>query len=104
MARMLKGSKIASAVNVTNEDVKKYFTEHEAMISTDVHLLGIRFADEGEAAKAYARVKCDSFEAVVREKFAHAPKGKTAPWDMGFSSLEPDTGRMGGRRLRTEKG
>jgi len=84
MARMMKGSKIASAVNVTNEDVKKYFTEHEAMISTDVHLLGIRFPDEGEAGKAYERMKSESFEAVAREKFARAPKGKTAPWDMGF--------------------
>jgi parvulin-like peptidyl-prolyl isomerase len=84
MARMMKGSKIASAVNVTNEDVKKYFTEHEAMISIDVHLLGIRFPDEGEAGKAHERMKSDSFEAIVREKFAHAPKGKTAPWDMGF--------------------
>jgi parvulin-like peptidyl-prolyl isomerase len=84
MARLMKGSKIASAVNVTNEDVKKYFTEHEAMIANDIHLFGIRFTDEGEARTAYERMKSESFEAVARGKFASVPKGKTAPWDMGF--------------------
>lgn len=84
MARILKGSKIASSINVTNEEVKKYFTEHEAMISTDIHLLGIRFPDVEQARTAYERMKSGSFEEVAREKFANAPKGKKALWDMGF--------------------
>jgi len=84
MARMMKGSRIASAVNVTNEDVKKFFTEHEAMISSDLHLFGIRFPDEGEARTAYERMKSEPCETVAREKFSRVPKGKTAPWDMGF--------------------
>jgi parvulin-like peptidyl-prolyl isomerase len=84
MARMLRGSKIASSVNVTNEDVKKYFTEHEAVISTDLHLLGIRFPDEEQARTASERMKTEPFEAVAREKFTHAAGGKTTPWDMGF--------------------
>jgi parvulin-like peptidyl-prolyl isomerase len=84
MARMLKGSKIVSSVNVTNDDVKKYFAEHEAMIATDLHLLGIRFPDEGQARTASERMKSESFETVAREKFAHAPRGKAVPWDMGY--------------------
>jgi peptidyl-prolyl cis-trans isomerase C len=84
MARLMKGSKIASTVNITNEDVKKYFSEHEAMIANDLHLFGIRFPEEGEARAAYERMKSESFEAVAREKFARLPKGKAAPWDMGF--------------------
>lgn len=84
MARMLKGSKITSSVNVTNDDVRKYFAEHEAMIATDLHLLGIRFPDEGQARTAYERMKSESFETVANEKIAHAPRGKTVPWDMGY--------------------
>lgn len=85
MARSIRNTQIAATVAVTNEDVKKYYAEHEAAISTDLHLLGIQFPDEVQARAAYERIKGGaSFETIAREKFAHLPKGKAVPWDMGF--------------------
>jgi hypothetical protein len=85
MARQIRNTQIAATVAVTNEDVKKYYAEHEAVISTDLHLFGIQFPDETQARAAYERIKGGAtFETIAREKFSRLPKGKSAPWDMGF--------------------
>jgi peptidyl-prolyl cis-trans isomerase C len=85
MARQIRNTQIASTVAVTNEDVKKYYEEHEATISLDQHLLGIQFPDDAQARAAYERIKGGaSFETIAREKFARLPKGKTVPWDRGY--------------------
>jgi parvulin-like peptidyl-prolyl isomerase len=68
-----------------HDDVKKYFDEHAEMISTDLHLGAIRFSNEDEARSSLEQIKSGTpFDTVAKEKSPSAPKGKTAPWDMGY--------------------
>ena len=85
MARRISNSRIAATVEVTYEDVKKYYAEHKPEISADLHLIVVQFADEGQARDALRRIKAGApLETVAKELYPGVSNGKTVPWDRGF--------------------
>jgi hypothetical protein len=94
IARRVRDTQIAAKTIVTDQDIKDYYDKHVEEIGTDLHLGLLHFATEAEAKNALTRIRTGiPFEKIADEKFAHAPKGKTRPGDMGFmhwSQINPD--------------
>jgi hypothetical protein len=94
IARRVIDTQIAAKTIVTDQEIKDYYDKHVEEIGTDLHLGLLHFATEAEAKDALTRIRSGiSFEKIADEKFAHVPKGKARPWDMGFmhwNQINPD--------------
>jgi len=87
MARLIYNTEIASKVNITDEEMKKYFVENASRIRTELHLLQLTFSDSAQAEQAATRVlQGTPFEELARERFPGMKfaKGQRPPWDLGF--------------------
>jgi hypothetical protein len=78
---------IADKAQVTEEDVKRFYTTNEAHLKTSIHVLQLLFRDENLAQQALAKIKAGSaFEVVAAQQFSVLPESAQKPWDLGFLS------------------
>jgi hypothetical protein len=76
---------IADKAQVTEEDVKRFYTTNEAHLKTSIHVLQLLFRDENLARQALAKIKSGSaFEVVAAQQFSVLPESAQKPWDLGF--------------------
>jgi parvulin-like peptidyl-prolyl isomerase len=80
MERQIRNTQVAAKVEV-NDDVKKL----RRAWGDDLDRLPPAQYAEDEARSSLEQIKSGTpFDTVAKEKSPSAPKGKTAPWDMGY--------------------
>jgi parvulin-like peptidyl-prolyl isomerase len=85
LARRVRNTQVAAFVEVTDEDVKQYYAGNKTTLSTDVHLLVLRFADEASARRARNEMsEGKPFETVLVNTDAASEPTKPAVQDLGF--------------------
>ncbi len=76
---------IAGRAKISEADAKKYYTENDARIRTELHVWQILRRKEGLIEQALNDIEHGtSFEEVARRQFPKLPKTAGAPWDLGY--------------------
>jgi peptidyl-prolyl cis-trans isomerase C len=92
MTRRVFNTQIAAKVNITNKDVKDYYTKNESKITTDLHLGMLTFSTREAADEALKKIRGGAkFEAVAAETAGPGnPRmpGNEKPWDMGYTTWD----------------
>ncbi len=92
MNRRVFNTQIAAKVNITNDDVKNYYTKNESRITTDVHLGMLTFSSKEAAEAALKKIRGGAtFESVAAETVGAAKAaipGNLKPWDMGYTTWD----------------
>jgi parvulin-like peptidyl-prolyl isomerase len=92
MTRRVFTSLVASKVNISDQDVKEYYTKNQDKITTDLHLGMLTFNSRDAAETALKKIKGGaSFESVADETGGRTPSGAPGAkktWDMGYSTWD----------------
>jgi len=87
MARRVYNTEIASKIEVTTEDARRYYDAHAEEISTELHLGVITFSNGGDANRELNAIREGTpFEEVARRIMGGESVRGREPWDLGFVS------------------
>lgn len=92
MTRRVFNQEVASKVSIGTDDVKRYYDNNKAKISTDLHLGMLSFGSKEAAEETLKKIRAGaSFESVAgaaaTEVHGPAAAGK-ATWDLGFTGWD----------------
>jgi peptidyl-prolyl cis-trans isomerase C len=90
MTRRVFNQEVAAKVNVGSDEVKRYYDQNKARISTDLHLGMLSFGTKEAAEEALGKIKTGaSFESLAGAAAHHsgAPGGNSS-WDLGFTGWD----------------
>lgn len=76
---------LASRATVPEPEVRAWFEQNRAVVTSEVHVLQILTRTRAAAEKASAALEAGRpFEEVARDLLPGLPAGTGAPWDLGF--------------------
>jgi parvulin-like peptidyl-prolyl isomerase len=85
MARRVASTRITATVNVTEDDVKAYYSRYEAVIAKDLHLYFLDFPDQKQAEEAFRKIQGGAaFEEIAGGRNPAKSGKERDPWDAGF--------------------
>jgi parvulin-like peptidyl-prolyl isomerase len=82
---LLIAQQTAKGGEITDDEARAYFREHQAELATETHVLQILMRDRASIDAVDAALKSGrSFEDVAAEHFAVPPTSTKKPWDLGY--------------------
>jgi len=82
---LLIAEQTAKGGEITEDDARAYFRDHQAELATETHVLQILMRDRASIDAVEASLKSGrSFEDVAAEHFAVPPTSTKKPWDLGY--------------------
>lgn len=89
LARRVFNTQIAAKIDIRHQDVQEYYAKNIDKISTRLHLLMIKVADEKQAGDLLKKIRGgEKFESVARTVMGSTPGAGREPWDLGFVKWE----------------
>ena len=85
LGNLLIAERTAKGGEITEDDARAYFRDHEAELATETHVLQILMRDRAAIDAVEAGLKSGrSFEDVAAEHFAVPSTSTRKPWDLGY--------------------
>jgi hypothetical protein len=85
LGELLIAQQTAKGGEITEDDARAYFRDHQAELATETHVLQILMRDRASIDAVEASLKSGrSFEDVAAEHFAAPPTSTKKPWDLGY--------------------
>ena len=85
LGNLLVAERKAKGGEITDDDARAYFRDHQAELATETHVLQILMRDRAAIDAVEAALKSGrSFEDVAAEHFAVPPTSTKKPWDLGY--------------------
>lgn len=85
LGHLLIADRTAKSGEITEDEARAYFHDHQAELATETHVFQILMRDRAAIEAAEAAVKSGrSFEDVAAEHFAVPPTSAKKPWDLGY--------------------
>ena len=85
LGNLLIVQQTAKGGEITEDEARAYFRDHQAELATETHVLQILMRDRASIDAVDAALKSGrSFEDVAAEHFAVPPTSTKKPWDLGY--------------------
>jgi len=85
LGHLLLADRTAKSGEITEDEARAYFRDHQAGLATETHVLQILMRDRASIDAVEAALKSGrSFEDVAAEHFAVPPTSTKKPWDLGY--------------------
>ena len=85
LGHLLIADRTAKSGQITDDEARAYFQDHQRELSTETHVLQILMRDRAAIEGVEAALKSGrSFEDVAAEHFAVPPTSTKKPWDLGY--------------------